>query len=227
MLAFAWLQVSMATSFFSTKNLMGLAAGLPLVLGCTSVILGCGPANASQVLGSIITYSWTGQELIQGANRLSRNGSPSVAGMQKAFPGTIADGPVYFYLQDFQALPSSLITLTANAANSLDSFTSIYSGDTLFDPANLDIGYLGDAGRSGNNWSFQVDTISSGNLRFVGNSVRGNSAIGEILDVTVTYSPYTPNLPVPGPLPLLGATTAFSFSRKLKKRCKDRDILSS
>jgi hypothetical protein len=58
------------------------------------------------------------------------------------------------------------------------------------------------------------------NYFFVGNSVFGTSSIGSSLKATVTYTE------VPGPLPFLGAATAFSFGRKLRKRCKARVVAS-
>jgi hypothetical protein len=196
-------------------------ARLAWAIGCAAAITSLSPANAS-VLN--INHTWTGLESVQGTKRLFRNGSSSVAGTQKPFPGTSDNTYTYFYLQDFQAAPGSIVTVKQNASlNSTYSFTSVYSADTPFDPANLALGYLADAGSSGDNIIFQVNVNGSGMLRFVGNSRSGRDSIGAVLDATVTYT--AANItPTPGPLPLFGAATAFSFSRRLRRRCKTRGV---
>jgi hypothetical protein len=43
-----------------------------------------------------LSHTWTGTESVQGTERLFRNGTASVAGTQKPFPGTVAANPTLF-----------------------------------------------------------------------------------------------------------------------------------
>ncbi|MEB3300698.1 MAG: hypothetical protein VKN56_01875 [Cyanobacteriota bacterium] len=160
-----------------------------------------------------INYTWTGTESVQGVRRLTRDDSPSVAGVSKPFPGVSANNPTYFYETVFSALPGSVVSVVQNSGNSLDSFSALYDGSVAFNPSSLSTGYLGDAGASGPSL-YSITVPSSAAIRFVGNSVFETDSIGKPLDVTITYTP------VPGPLPVLGAASAWAYSRRLRRRCK-------
>lgn len=203
------------------KMKLSLLIGAPTTLGLVATAFAGLPANAFQTLN--VSYVWTGSEAVQGTTRLIRTGGPSVAGTQKPFPGLISSNPTYFYLQAFQVMPGTIVTVTQRAGNSASSFSALYSGDITFDPNNLAAGYLGDPGSSAPLLSFQVDATSSGKMLFVGNSVGGSGAIGQLLDVEVTYEAPGASS-VPGPLPLFGAATAFGFSRRLRKRCNSNVV---
>lgn len=146
-----------------------------------------------------ITHTWTGSEAVQGPNRLARNGIESVAGTQKAFPGTIGNNPTYFSIYAFDAAAGSVVSVDENVDNDLNSFFSIYSG--LFNPGNLALNYLGDAGASGAGKSFSVNAPSSGHLYLVANSVNGTAAIGALASATLTF---TSAVPEPASLALFG-----------------------
>jgi hypothetical protein len=176
----------------------------------SAVSLAVQPAQADLIN---INYTWTGSESLQAMRRLFRNGIPSVADVPKPFPGTASNNPTYFYQNVFSALPGSIISAVQNSGNPFDFFSALYDGSVAFDPSSLSTGYLGDAGRSGPS-SYAITVPSSAAIRFVGNSVFRTSSIGQPLDVTITYTP------VPGPLPVLGAASAWATSRRLRKRCK-------
>lgn len=165
--------------------------GLVALAAMTSaVVVGIPCASATTIE---LSGAWTGTEALQGPNRLDRNGIPSVAGTAKTFPGTLANNPTYFSTLDFTAASGSLITVTGTATNSASTFFSIY--DASFDPSNLSLNYLGDAGGSGANLTFSIFAPTDEQLVLVANSVGGTSAIGQIYDADVTFTAAA----VPGP----------------------------
>ncbi len=95
-------------------------------------------------------YNWTGNESTM-ADRLFRDGDPSVAGTAKSFPGSFT-GPSSYTLFGFQNSTAAMQIFSAEflSETSIGSthipFFSLYLG--FFDPTNLGTNYLGDSGSS-------------------------------------------------------------------------------
>jgi hypothetical protein len=171
---------------------------------------------------TVINFSgtWTGNETIQGKFREVRNGVASVAANPKTFPGTTAADPTYFSTLDFTAAPGSLVTITETAQNALASFFSIY--DKSFDPTDLALNYLGDAGSSGQNLTFSVRAPDDGFLVLVANSELGTRPlIGATYSAKVTFTPGAAS-PVPEPLTLsvFGAGVVGAGALRQRKKSK-------
>ena len=154
----------------------------------------------------VVSYShlWTGSETLQGPDRLFRDGIPSVAGTTKAFPGTLVSDPTYFFFWNLSALAGSVVSInTGSTATS--TFFSAY--DDALNPLSLSSGYLGDAGLSGPNITFGIDTPADGSFWLVANTVGAAAAIGSTATASVTFVPGQ-GVPEPGSLALLGLALA-------------------
>jgi hypothetical protein len=139
--------------------------------------------SATPVAQAQNSYTWTGTEATLGT-RLFRSGTPSVAGTPKAFPGTQLETVSF---TTFSFLNSSAVTQTFTAAvlgvsTGSNVFFSLYQG--TFNPANLSLNYLGDAGLSCasatcNNTSFGVDVAGGTSVVLVANSINRAATAGE------------------------------------------------
>jgi hypothetical protein len=114
------------------------------------------------------------------SNRLSRNGVTSTC-VGKAFPGTLP-GPVSYETFDFfNSGPAECVSVSFTGT--LDNFGSAYAN--FFDPTNLALNYLGDAGASSTServFSFLAPADSV--FVIVANSI--SSLDGESFSFTVT-----------------------------------------
>ncbi|MDQ2711334.1 MAG: PEP-CTERM sorting domain-containing protein [Acidobacteriota bacterium] len=175
------------------------------------------------VLGSAVTFGATIYDsgiLALNANdptqlgRISRNGVPSDWSTPKAFPGIINPTTVYtFNTYAVSDTNFKYVQITFDSP-SLNTFASAYLG--TYDPRNLALNYLGDAGYSGNSFGtdplvFQVVDPLSSDLQIVVNtsSPAGIGAPFHIIvegftdtnfDDTITPEPATAALSLAGVL---------------------------
>ena len=133
-------------------------------------------ASAASTASAQNLYTWTGTEPTM-ANRLFRNGAPSVQGTLKAFPGTSA-GPVRYTTFSFTNSSSATQTFSAQFFGETGGFLPFFSLYlSSFDPANLTAGYLGDSGSSclgtpcDSPTQFFVDVLAGQSVVLVANSV--------------------------------------------------------
>ena len=141
---------------------------------------------AAALLACTLTPSWaainvTGVlqagDLVLGANRLSRNGTPSACSSAKPFPGVIADtGMRYDEFSYTNTGPAQCVTftVTGNCAEP-GVLLSAYSG--AINPADLSAGYLGDTGTSSDNNIPQTLALNLSTGQTI-NLVTSNGAIG-------------------------------------------------
>jgi hypothetical protein len=115
----------------------------------TAILAGLLVVGAAGAQTFDFSHTWDNTEATM-AQRLFRDGIPSVFGTNKAFPGT-SGGPGIRYIT--YSITNTLGTAarldtTTNALDNatINSFTAVYSG--TFDPTNLATNYLGDEGVS-------------------------------------------------------------------------------
>jgi len=112
----------------------------------------------------------TGQQ----TNRVTRNGVPSVCGVQKTFPGTtVTAGTRTFDSYSFAACKSACVTPLLTSGNGVNIFEVAYAG--TFDPANISTNYAADPGLSGSPQSFGVSTTASTTYTIVVADVPGTA----------------------------------------------------
>jgi hypothetical protein len=139
----------------------------------TALVVVCAAASTA---GAQNVYTWTGTEPTM-ANRLLRDGTPSVQGTLKPFPGTLG-GPVSFTTFSFTNTSAATQTFSAQflgETGGLAPFFSLYL--SAFNPSNLAAGYLGDSGNSCGSTpctaatQFFVDVLAGQSVVLVANSV--------------------------------------------------------
>ncbi len=112
----------------------------------------------------------TGQQ----TNRVTRNGVPSVCGVQKTYPGTtVTAGTRTFDSYSFAACKSVCVTPVLTSGNGVNIFEVAYAG--TFDPANISTNYAADPGLSGSPQSFGVSTTASNTYTIVVADVPGTA----------------------------------------------------
>jgi hypothetical protein len=112
----------------------------------------------------------TGQQ----TNRVTRNGVPSVCGVQKTYPGTtVTAGTRTFDSYSFAACKSACVTPVLTSGNGVNIFEVAYAG--TFDPANISTNYAADPGLSGSPQSFGVSTTASNTYTIVVADVPGTA----------------------------------------------------
>jgi len=123
------------------------------IKGSTLVALGAAlaiTAVPAPAISAQTIYTWSGTEATM-PNRVYRDGSPSVAGSPKAYPGTLT-GPVSYTLFGFQNIAGATQTFTTEFLGETSTGSSHLPFFTLylssFDPNNLAANYLGDSGNS-------------------------------------------------------------------------------
>lgn len=119
----------------------------------SATILAAGLLAATPLAAQTTSYTWTGAET-QGANRLTRDATPSTYTAPKAFPGTTGGGPYLFQTFTFvnaagSAQPFFVTPLTSSGSSATQGniFYSAYLGS--FTVGSLSTNYLGDSGTSG------------------------------------------------------------------------------
>ena len=107
-------------------------------------------------------------------NRLSRDGSPSVCGVPKNFPGTIAAASRVFDSYTFTAIQPLCLDSLLSSANGINLFESFYSPS--FDPTDITSNYIGDTGFSSSVQSCNISIATGTQYTIVVNDVSGTSA---------------------------------------------------
>ena len=136
-------------------------------------VTGGGASTSSVVFGNSISSAGTPTE----AARMFRDGTRSVCGSTKVFPGTSAGAGFAYQTASYtNAGPARCVTLTLNAScsgggNLFGAFVSAYSG--AFDPTNLATNYLGDPG------------VSTGSPGVAGTPFQLNLAAGQTITLVV------------------------------------------
>jgi hypothetical protein len=140
--------------------------------------------SAGTADAGVIVFSGTidGTEPLSGNLRLFRNAIPSMAPVQKPFPGTLVDIPTFFDTITFDVEPGTVITIDSTVQGT-STFFSIYS--TSFNPANLALNYLGDQGASSTANDFSVVAPASGRVVFVVNDV--GAVLNQAYSATITF----------------------------------------
>jgi hypothetical protein len=154
------------------------------------------------------TTSISGSDPTQ-LGRISRNGIPSDWSGLKPFPGVINPTTVYnyhTYSVNSGVTPFILITIDSVPGN---TFASAYFPN--YDPTNLSLNYIGDAGRSGNLFgvdpvSFEVYVPMRSDFLVVVNT-SSNAGIGQPFTITVQgfIDDQFTSTPEPGSLVLFGS----------------------
>ena len=147
--------------------------------------------------------------------RISRNGIPSDWSAVKAFPGIVNPGTTYNY-QTFTVnsgvTPYIYITIDSVPANTFASaYFPGYNPTSTGAYHNMDVGYIGDAGSSGNYFgvdpvSFEVYVPMHSNFLIVVNT-SSTAGLGQPFTITVqgfVDDQFTPT-PEPSSLALLGS----------------------
>jgi hypothetical protein len=177
-------------------------------------------ANAYATTIDMFTSSLTDKDPTQ-LGRLSRSGVTSDWSSTKAFPGFLNTTTTYHYTTyvytptDLLDAPFIQIDVDSISAN---TFFSAYAGS--YDPTNPSVGYLGDAGQSGNFFgidpiSFQIIIPAGEDLVIVANNVgASNVGVGDPYTITVEAfadteftdpSPTSSPIPEPSTLVLFGS----------------------
>ncbi|WP_309711367.1 PEP-CTERM sorting domain-containing protein [Armatimonas sp.] len=185
--------------------------GATLALALTALVLGAPHAHAQ-----LVTVTFTGAEPF-GPNRLTRNGTPSVAGVQKAFPGNFGNNTTFFFTQAVTIPVGQTITVTQNTGG-FDIFVALYR--SLVDPNNLATNYVADTGSSGAGEVLGfTNTAGSTSFLAVVTNVQGHTA-GSITGVTgsFTMSVGGASAPEPGTLALLALGGVAVIARRRTSR---------
>lgn len=185
-----------------------------------------GSKIAFVVLGSLLLVSMAHADLLTTftssvasgdptqLGRISRNGIPSDWSSVKAFPGIINTTTTYnyhTYTVNSGVTPYIFITMDSVTANTFASAYLTYNPTNTGTNHNMDVGYLGDAGSSGNYFgtdpiSFEVYVPIHTDFLIVVNT-SSNTGLGQPFTVTVQGfldDQFTPT-PEPSSLMLLGS----------------------
>jgi hypothetical protein len=168
--------------------------------GSVTYIGGGEPINATPFPNDF----FTGITGIQFASKPTFNYDASTSGR-----ASLTSIPLFYFLG------SCSICGSTSLPPSLSSFISVPNS-----AANLYVSDLGGLGTQiissdpiGTDFG---DTGQSGTITFLANNiVKGGDSVG--LGSTISFGVFQSSK-VPGPLPILGASTAFAFSRKLRRR---------
>lgn len=190
-------------------------------------------AQAAVIFDTTLSLS-AGDATQQG--RLSRSGVTSDWSAPKAFPGVFGVANAYRYQSiflDMDVLQASYVTPGQYFQFSIDSvsantFVSVYLNS--YDPTNLALNYLGDAGSSGNPFPgtprfFSVFAPLGSDLVLVFNETGVNAGLGQPANILVEAfldTDYTDlelkYVPEPASMALvLGALVAAGASRRTRK----------
>ena len=169
-----------------------------------------GSANAFS-----FTYTWQ-QTDDQMADRLFRDGVPSVYGTPKAFPGTFT-GPVFvktFLVSNPYNTISDLEVTNTTDSSVFNVFLSAYAGS--FDPNNLALNYLGDTGSSPdplNPQTMGIQIAPNTDVILMASSLNLTDNIGTSFTIEGTLTP----VPEPASMLAIGAGLAALAARKRRK----------
>jgi hypothetical protein len=163
--------------------------GMRRVLGAVAVLT---VTAASVEAQTVTSHIWSGQEPTM-SERVFRDGQPSDWQNPKAFPGTFGPGTfswvVYAFVNPTAAANPFFVDIMQSTTT--NSFFSVYAGG--FDPTNLAMGYLGDAGSSFNVPPLDEQTFSvlvpGGTTAYVmiSTAASGETFRGEELIFRTTY----------------------------------------
>jgi hypothetical protein len=152
-----------------------------------AVLLAAVPAIHAETIGTVsgdLTVADPSQ-----VGRLSRNGTPQTWSGQEPYPGALDTATLFNYetfvfaASDFVGAPYVEITLEGSGTSSdNDLFTSAYSGSYL---GPIATGWLGDAGSSGSDQTFDVVLPVGANLVVVVNDVT-TAGLNDPFQITVT-----------------------------------------
>ena len=133
--------------------------------------------SALPAKAQVTTYTFTGAEPTMGL-RITRNGVVSTFATPKPFPGTIGGSFPYVtftFLNPFGNPTPFFVAQTPTGSTALNPFFSVYASS--FDPSNLALNYLGDAGESCSTTCIPFSVLAPiGNVLVVVNKVTPNDA---------------------------------------------------
>jgi hypothetical protein len=191
------------------------------------LLLTCSAASAGVIFTDIMTITDASPTQL---GRLSRSGIPSDWSAPKAFPTTINPGVTYHY----ETLDLDMVALTAPHANETFIQIDIDSVSTLtflsaylnsYNPANMALNYLGDAGTSGNYFgvdplTFQVIVPYGNHLVLVLNESLPSGGLNQPAGITVegfTDSNFT-EVPEPGTWAFMAFGIGLLAVSRLRRR---------
>lgn len=177
-----------------------LAVALSLPIGA-ALLLQANPSQALTILGyEVLLYNGTLTDFLSSGNVTPGTNLPWWSNTSLA-----GDFATAYYDAD---------PLELQEVNDLNNYGSYQLGPLFYYNPNAFVAY---------NTNFLAPDFNSGPPAFVQEGLCGNTEdtdfICNVSDRPITWAYVQPAPPaVPAPLPLLGATAAFSFSRKLRRR---------